>query len=373
MPQAIDYPSLTVAHTMSYLSFAIIVFRSIMRWYRRQKYCLEDYLMMSSVFWLFMRLGLVHMVLVWGTNNVSASIREKGFTEEEIQQRSMASKMLLASRFAYNTFLWNLKICLLLFYKRITVNVTGPYSIAIKIIWVIMFLTYVAVQVSTFTECRPIYLYWQVVPAPGQCAQAQIQLFLLGGLNIFTDLLLIAFPLPALYTTRMSRLKKLQILLLFGIGFFVVVVTIIRLPQNSKNKSLQKNRSTWASVELFAACFVANAPTLYTLLKRRNPPAPAFPVSDSGSAPKKRFISRTTEGAIADTIQMARVGARMPKSTSDEQLNSTYPVGEAHEGAFVVKTETETVVYEHREGSAKSIDLGLKQRTETRIWSSDEP
>lgn len=59
--------------------------------------------MMSSVFWLFMRLGLIHMVLVWGTNNVSDAVRAKGFTQEEIWQRSQASKMLLANRFAYNT------------------------------------------------------------------------------------------------------------------------------------------------------------------------------------------------------------------------------------------------------------------------------
>lgn len=90
---------------MSYLAFITIVFRSTLRWYRREKYVLEDYLMMSSVFWLFMRLGLIHMVLVWGTNNVSDAVRAKGFTQEEIWQRSQASKMLLANRFAYNT-LW---------------------------------------------------------------------------------------------------------------------------------------------------------------------------------------------------------------------------------------------------------------------------
>lgn len=103
MPHEIDYPTITIAHTMSYLAFITIAFRTGLRWYKKEKFGLEDYLMISSVVWLFMRLGLIHMVLVWGTNNVSEAIRAKGFTEHEIWQRSQASRMLLANRFAYNT------------------------------------------------------------------------------------------------------------------------------------------------------------------------------------------------------------------------------------------------------------------------------
>lgn len=117
------------------------------------------------------------------------------------------------------------------------------------------------------------------------------------------------------------------------------------LPQNSKNKSLQKNRTTWASVELFAASFVANAPTVYTLLRRRHDPTASLPVSDSGygSAPKKKFWSRSTktEGTITDTYQMAKYGLRAPKSTSDEMLTTNAAMDEeAQQGSFVVKVCT---------------------------------
>jgi hypothetical protein len=40
--------------------------------------------------------------------------------------------------------------------------------------------SYVVVQVVTFTECRPLKLYWQVIPNPGKCSQAQVQLITLG-------------------------------------------------------------------------------------------------------------------------------------------------------------------------------------------------
>jgi len=40
--------------------------------------------------------------------------------------------------------------------------------------------SYVAVQIVTFTECDPFYLYWTVSPDPGTCAEAQVQLVTLG-------------------------------------------------------------------------------------------------------------------------------------------------------------------------------------------------
>lgn len=95
-------------------------------------------------------------------------------------------------------------------------------------------------------------------------------------------------------------------------------------------------------MELFAACFVANAPTVYTLLQRRQATSVPVPVSDSGygSAPKKRFWSRSTktEGTITDTYQMAKYGLKMPKSTSDEMLTTNAAIDEeAQPGSFVVK------------------------------------
>jgi hypothetical protein len=55
---------------------------------------------------------------------------------------------------------------------------------------------------------------------------------------------------------------------LFSLGVFLVIVTIIRLPLNVRDASLQVNRTTWVSLEAFAAAFVANVPALYTLRKK---------------------------------------------------------------------------------------------------------
>jgi hypothetical protein len=51
-------------------------------------------------------------------------------------------------------------------YKRFLFSVQWA-EMAMKFYWVILAATYVAIQVVTVTECRPIYLYWQVLPDPG--------------------------------------------------------------------------------------------------------------------------------------------------------------------------------------------------------------
>jgi len=107
----------------------------------------------------------------------------------------------------------------MILYQRILCGLHQT-SVVVKIYWGILAASYVVIQVVTFTDCRPIYLYWQVLPDPGKlillytgsktnlrpgnCSKALGQLFILGGLNIFTDILLIVLPMPTLFSIRSS-------------------------------------------------------------------------------------------------------------------------------------------------------------------------
>lgn len=72
-----------------------------------------------------------------------------------------------------------MKCCLLLFYKRLTANVQR-YDVMLKSIWIIIGLSYIAAQIANLVECRPFHLYWQVLPSPGGCEEAPLQLFVVG-------------------------------------------------------------------------------------------------------------------------------------------------------------------------------------------------
>ncbi|RDL31148.1 uncharacterized protein BP5553_09937 [Venustampulla echinocandica] len=68
--------------------------------------------------------------------------------------------------------------------------------------------------------------------------------------------------------TVITGYRKLRLLALFSLGFFLVAITVIRLPFNVEGAGMQINRTTWANVESFTAAIVANIPTLYTLRKK---------------------------------------------------------------------------------------------------------
>lgn len=78
-------------------ALAIILVRLAGRYVRTEKLFREDKIMAWSIIPLLARMGLVHMVLIWGTNN---AITTK-LTPLEIRHREIGSKLVLVSRIMY--------------------------------------------------------------------------------------------------------------------------------------------------------------------------------------------------------------------------------------------------------------------------------
>ncbi|KAA8644967.1 hypothetical protein EYZ11_004499 [Aspergillus tanneri] len=255
--------TLALLWAFTWVTVALIATRLLLRKVRRKAFVAGDYLSMAAILCALIRLALVHVIILWGTNNMAPKMRsEYPFTAQEIYQREIGSKLTLVNRIFYNSYLWLQKLVLLDTYRLLIRNL--PWERPTLLVYMGLFAaTYVTVQVVTFTECDPFNHYWQVLPDPGTCSRAQLQLIVVGVLNVVTDAMLIALPLPVLIMVKRSMMEKLQLTALFAIGFFIVAITIIRLPQNAQNSTKQVNRTTWASVELLAAAIVANAPVLY--------------------------------------------------------------------------------------------------------------
>ncbi|KAJ5874133.1 uncharacterized protein N7529_002563 [Penicillium soppii] len=259
--------TLIILWLFTWVAIGLIVLRLLMRKLKGFKFVLGDYFAMGAILCALIRLALVHVILIWGTNNMSTKFRHThDFTPEEIRRREIASKFVLTNRVFYNSYLWLQKLVLLDTYRRLLTHLHWEKMTMILYIGIFA-ASYIIVQVVTFTECDPFNHYWIVLPDPGICCQAQLQLIVLGVLNVITDLMLIALPIPILVLVKRSTVEKLQLAILFGVGLFIVAITIARLPQNAKNPTAQVNRTTWASVELLAAAIVANAPVLYGLIK----------------------------------------------------------------------------------------------------------
>lgn len=99
-----DDPTLLIHWLFSCLALLVMVVRLIWRKVAKQPFNLGDYLTMAACLCALTRLGLIHVVLVWGTNNVSATLRATHtFTSTEIYQREIGSKLSIVNRVFYNS------------------------------------------------------------------------------------------------------------------------------------------------------------------------------------------------------------------------------------------------------------------------------
>lgn len=213
--------------------------------------------MLYSIIPLLIRMGLVHVVLIWGTNNTTTD----GLSAMEIRHRETGSKLVLAARIFYAAFIWIAKFTVLEFLKRtIGASWAKSYEFGLRAIYVFLGLTYIAVVIGTLAECQPFDHYWQVVPDPGpQCREGLVQLLVMGVCDIVTDVVLIAFPIPVVLKSSMPMKKKLSLIGLFLLSGILIGVTAYRIPSTIDRQSNQTYRSLIASLEILAAAFVSNA------------------------------------------------------------------------------------------------------------------
>jgi hypothetical protein len=96
--------TIVITWLFTWLGEALMALRLIMRKARKQRFDVSDYFTIAAMAFLIMRLAMVHVVLIWGTNNISAAYRDSHvFTDLEILHRQIGSKLTLAVRAVYNT------------------------------------------------------------------------------------------------------------------------------------------------------------------------------------------------------------------------------------------------------------------------------
>lgn len=92
-----DNPTLLVSWWCTGFALAIILVRLSGRYIRTERLFREDKIMALSIIPLMLRMGLVHVILIWGTNNAITT----GLTDLEIHHREIGSRLVLASRIMY--------------------------------------------------------------------------------------------------------------------------------------------------------------------------------------------------------------------------------------------------------------------------------
>ncbi|CRK22751.1 hypothetical protein BN1723_012752 [Verticillium longisporum] len=343
-----NHPTLIIIHWLfSWVALGIMVVRLIWRKVAKQAFNLGDYLTMAACVFVVARMGLIHMVLTWKTNNMPPAYRENHvFTLEEIHHREIGSKLSITARVVYSSYLWLQKLVLLDLYRRLLVKLPHEH---IKVY------SFLAVFLATWIACQVVpypgmdFPHWQCgfpwaarlkLTRAGTCVEAEAQLMTVGILNIVTDLMLILLPLPLVVAMQAAWRLKAQLYVLFLLGVFIIAITIVRLPISTLHKDSQLDRSTWASVELLVTAIVVNAPTMYGLYNNG-----------------RRANATSNADETGDTFGMATMGS-MVRKTKIEADNmhdfESSPVGRSLGHIEGILQTRETIVTEYRETDRKA-------------------
>ncbi|KAF3933965.1 hypothetical protein ABW19_dt0208149 [Dactylella cylindrospora] len=269
-----DNPTLLITWWATGCSLFIILTRCAGRYVRTMRLFRDDWWILLSIIPLVLRLSFAHIVLKYGTNNTQTDL----LSDEDIRKREIGSGIVLAARVFFVVYIWVQKFCITEFYKRLTTQFwRGVYDVGLKVVRWGLLITGVAAVISVFVECQPFDHYWQVKPDPGpKCRNGAVPLLVTGSLDIFTDVILVIFPIPAIIYSKMPNKRKGQLISLFSLSLIVVGVVCGRIPATMERNYSQPFRTLMASLEILAATFASNALVLSSFLRDKGPKRPKF-------------------------------------------------------------------------------------------------
>ncbi|KAI9814934.1 MAG: hypothetical protein M1826_002139 [Phylliscum demangeonii] len=289
-----DKPTLLVSWWCTGFAVTVIVFRIGGRFVRIEHLFREDKIMALALIPLALRMAVVHVVLLWGTNNAVTT----GLSRKQIHHREIGSRLVLLSRILYAAILWIEKYSIAeTLYRLLSHSWRSAYERAVRALRWFLLVTFVAVVLSTIVECRPLPRSWQVVPDPGpKCRLAYGQLMTMGAANVLTDLLLVGLPIPIILRSTMTVRRKISLVLLFALSLAPAAVTLYRIPTLMDRAGSQQYRTLCASFEILVATAASNALALGSYVRDRGPKKKKFKLSsgsDSLSRPSIRRDGRT--------------------------------------------------------------------------------
>ncbi|CAG8958079.1 hypothetical protein HYFRA_00000423 [Hymenoscyphus fraxineus] len=236
----------------------------------------DDYIMVLA--------GVVYAletVTAWSVGAIAHGLANNGMTDEERASlvvnspewiiRVKGSKIQLIGWSLYTLLLWLLKFCMCVFYERLTEGV-DDMKLRVRLGYVILFVTYLAVELSILFGCQPFKKNWQINPDPGnhcQPAISHIDLYVTVVLNVITDLYLMSIPLPMMWRANIPFRRKTLLIGMFSGGLFVMTAGILRCILILRDPvGGAQQAGSWAVRETFVAVVIGNIPMIYPFVRR---------------------------------------------------------------------------------------------------------
>ncbi|KAG7050112.1 CFEM domain-containing protein [Colletotrichum scovillei] len=163
------------------------------------------------------------------------------------------------------------KISILLFYLKIfpkrEIRIGCWVLIGLNVAYFITF------ELISIFQCRPIDGAWRAWDKeyPAKCNNINIQGWAAAIINILLDLATLILPLKELYNLSLSTKKKLMVILMFSVGFFVTIVSVVRLHSLASYATTSNATQDyvevgyWSTIEVPVGVICASMPAIRSL------------------------------------------------------------------------------------------------------------
>ncbi|CAG8961646.1 hypothetical protein HYFRA_00006183 [Hymenoscyphus fraxineus] len=186
---------------------------------------------MAADDWVMVAAGAVFMVVSAGVLDTA----ERNFgqhlyylTTEEV---TYSLKWFYVQEIAYNICGMLVKLSLLLFFMRIFPAPT--IQLAAKCFFAIIVVTYLLFAFLATFQCWPIrgaWSNWMYKSPPIKCIEIYSVVIAGGIVTVVYDAMILLFPLPEIWKLQLPKSKKIQLMMLFSLGIFVVACSTARVP-----------------------------------------------------------------------------------------------------------------------------------------------
>ncbi|KAI4268121.1 MAG: hypothetical protein L6R38_007957 [Xanthoria sp. 2 TBL-2021] len=161
-----------------------------------------------------------------------------------------------------------IKICILLFYRRIFP--VREIKLVLQIATAAVVAFFLGSLLSTLFQCTPIHKFWHR-NAPGHCTNGNHIIIVPGAINTVLDFIIIGLPLPLLWKLRTTTSQKSVLTGIFICAGFVCIISIIRLVVLSRLENEDVtwnyvNSAIWSAAEPCMGVISACLPSLRPLV-----------------------------------------------------------------------------------------------------------
>ncbi|KAJ5588509.1 hypothetical protein N7537_011187 [Penicillium hordei] len=187
--------------------------------------------------------------------------------------RLMTMKLFFVSQAFYKLTMNMTKMSILMLYLRIFIQ--RWFRITCYVLLIIITSYMVGAFFASVFQCTPVARAWNKA-IPGSCIDITTNWYANAGFSIATDIIILTLPMYPLYKSKIILKRKIALMIVFALGAFVVVTSIVRMQtldfsSTSPDPTYDIASSMWTMLEENVAITCACLPMMWMPLARLFP------------------------------------------------------------------------------------------------------